>query len=582
MRLNPRADPADGTFVKVNTALRASFAVFFAFSCAFAPVATAAPGIDLGLGGVKLPQIDLPTVKPPSLGSDGIKAPSVDLEPTVNSAVGVVNEITGNGSRGGSSSSGTASSGNTATPSTPGTPSTPSAPVGSGSQPPSSSQSIGSSKSAKPASGSKSSGLSPASSSSGKQGDAASGGSKKAGQGRPSGNGSSEPGKTANSQPSTFIQVVQAFSWTLFGVLIAFALIALGMTGRSATLARLTRKLKQQRGELTDDVGAMQTALLPTVPATIGDTSFSVAYRSAGPASGGDFHDVVELDGGRTAILVGDACGHGREALHTTALVHYTVRAYLEAGLQPRDAIRLADEKVGGKLGGDFVTVLCAIYDPSTSSLSYATAGHPAPFVVGGPGDQAISLLTDPPIGVGSPSGNRQTRISIPDGCQVCFFSDGLSEGRLADGELIGRPGLIGELEAIGAAADAGAAMESLMQKLSTDDDTTLLTLHPSSPRGSTRVTEYLELDSHVAALGELRYFLTAAGLDSHQAQRTQTEAVHRTKTRPAHLRVHRGGDGETQWEFTGSAPAEITPEGPAPHLELVLPERAGVSQPVG
>src|SRR5690606_17908630 len=122
-----------------------------------------------------------------------------------------------------------------------------------------------------------------------------------------------------------------------------------------------SRRLHLQRRELREDVGALQSALLPQVPERIGDVEISVAYRPKdGPAAGGDFHDVIALGGDRIALMVGDVSGHGREALTITALAHYTVRAYLEAGLEPREAMRLADEALGGKLGDDFVTVVAA------------------------------------------------------------------------------------------------------------------------------------------------------------------------------------------------------------------------------
>ena len=169
----------------------------------------------------------------------------------------------------------------------------------------------------------------------------------------------------------------------LLGLLLSLSL-ALGT--RSWLAALRARRLERQRGELLEDVGLLQAALLPVTPARLGAVGTSAAYRPAdGPGAGGDFYDVFLLGDGRVAVILGDISGHGRQALPHTALVRFTLRAYLEAGLSPRVAVQTAESVLERQLGGSFATVVVATYDPDERTLVYACAGHPPPLVIGSP-----------------------------------------------------------------------------------------------------------------------------------------------------------------------------------------------------
>ena len=369
--------------------------------------------------------------------------------------------------------------------------------------------------------------------------------------------------------PDRLLRIVERVPWWARAALGILAAIALLMTGRSAWFARLTDRLARQGRELRSDVTALQSAIVSEIPARIGGVGVSVAYRPAGgPAAGGDLHDVFGLSDGRLGIVVGDVSGHGREALTATASVRYTVRAYLEAGLEPRHALRLADETLSRSLDGDFATVVAASYDPFESVLEYASAGHPFPIVLGGGPDHALELLTAPPIGIGPPTGSRQTRVSVGAGTRILLYTDGLVETHAGEHELLGRQGLIALLGDVDARLDAERILERLTGPASPpSDDMTACLLEPRPSSGGARVVEQLEIDAADGPPEELPDFLSACGLGDAAAGEA-LERIHELlgDGEPATLvSVTRAGSA-VGWEVTGcAAAARATAADPTP-----------------
>ena len=237
----------------------------------------------------------------------------------------------------------------------------------------------------------------------------------------------------------TVRDVVEVVPDELKAALALLAAIAVLLGGGYVLAALRARRLDRQRRELMQEVGLLQSALLPPVPEKVGAVRASVAYRpSDGPGAGGDFYDALTLPGGRGAFILGDVSGHGRAALAHTAFMRYTLRAYLEAGLGPRLALQVAERAVGGQLDGDFATVIVAVHDPSNGSLTYASAGHPAPIIAGGARHEPVLAAWSPPIGWGLPTGLRQTTVPLPSGAIACLYTDGLAEATTADG-ILGR-----------------------------------------------------------------------------------------------------------------------------------------------
>jgi len=275
------------------------------------------------------------------------------------------------------------------------------------------------------------------------------------------------------------------------------------------------RSLDRQRRDLLQEVGLLQSALLPPVPDRVGGLRTSVAYRPAdGPGAGGDFYDVLPLPGGRVGFILGDVSGHGRGALARTAFMRYTLRAYLEAGLEPRVALQVAGRVIDENLGGDFATVLLAVHDPETGSLTYATAGHPAPLVVGPQPHDPVTAGSSPPIGVGVRTGLRQTTVPLVSGSIAAMFTDGLLEAR-TEGGLLGRERLAELLEELGEDATARGLVQSVrsVARVMSDDIAAVVIQPTNAATAGLFRTEQLELTARELETDIAERFLEACGV---------------------------------------------------------------------
>jgi serine phosphatase RsbU (regulator of sigma subunit) len=320
------------------------------------------------------------------------------------------------------------------------------------------------------------------------------------------------PTKTVFTRVGNAVNVIPQWMWIALAVLGGLVLL---LAANTVIATARTRRLERQREKLMEDIGLLQAALLPAVPARMGALLTTVAYRPAdGPAAGGDFYDAFPLPDGKVALLLGDVSGHGRQALAKTTLVRFTVRAHLEAGMSPREAIAIAGRSLDGRLADDFSTVLAAIHDPATGTLTYASAGHPPPLVLGPSAHPPVTVSSAPPIGVGFPTGQRQTMVPMPEGTTVAVYSDGLLEARIA-GEPLGAERLAAWLADLGPEATAKQLLDLVVQRADrVSDDLAAVVIHaaPGATAPASRV-EQLKLDVLDVDGPDLEGFLKAAGV---------------------------------------------------------------------
>lgn len=313
----------------------------------------------------------------------------------------------------------------------------------------------------------------------------------------------------------TITTIINVVPFPIRILLSLLAVLALALAAHSRLAGVRARRLDRQRRQLLDDVGLLQGTLLPVLPDHLGKVGTSVAYRpSDGLAAGGDFYDLFALANGQIAVVLGDLSGHGRTALPHTALVRYTVRAYLESGMSPRDALQRAAPILERQLGESMATVVAATYDPRDRTLVYSCAGHPPPVIIGSEARVPVTAGSSPPIGAALPTGTRQTTVSLPGRAVICFYTDGVVEARVGT-ELVGVERLQRALAALGPTATASALLDRIASESDErpDDMAACLLQVEGDSSEPASLTEELELDSLDAAGERSERFLAACGV---------------------------------------------------------------------
>ena len=303
-------------------------------------------------------------------------------------------------------------------------------------------------------------------------------------------------------------------------IILGLLLLAAALAVRSRVATVRARRLEAQRTELVEDLGAVQGALVPAVPPHLGGLAVSVAYRPAeGPAAGGDFYDAFPVGDAAVGLVLGDASGHGREALARSALMRYTLRAYVEAGLEPRAALELAGQVLPQSSGEEFTTVAVAVYDSGAGTLTYAMAGHPPPILVGPTAHEPVTVCASPAIGWGVPTGRRQTTVSLPAGALVCLFSDGLTEAR-SRGRMLEREGLESLLRGLGPGVSAPELLRAVRARADdAPDDMAACIIASDPPRTASALrVEELELSAQQLDGGHAQRFLSACHAPADEA----------------------------------------------------------------
>jgi GAF domain-containing protein/anti-sigma regulatory factor (Ser/Thr protein kinase) len=198
------------------------------------------------------------------------------------------------------------------------------------------------------------------------------------------------------------------------------------LAGRLGQGLQRVHQVDQQR----ETALALQHAILGPADLPHG---FAVRYQAATrPLQvGGDWYDVVDLEDGRIALIVGDCVGHGLAAATVMGQVRSACRALLFENPSPAAALAGMDRFAARLRGARCTTAVCAVLDLDSGELIYSSAGHPPPIVVHA--DGTARMLNDGrtiPLGIRPHRPRPEARVTLPARATLLLYTDGLVERR--------------------------------------------------------------------------------------------------------------------------------------------------------
>lgn len=218
-----------------------------------------------------------------------------------------------------------------------------------------------------------------------------------------------------------------------------------GMALAELKRAELARRQAVLAAEL-ERAREAQQVLLPPLSGEVGPVRYAMRMVP-GVFVAGDLFDVLDLGGGRAAVLIGDVAGHGAGAAMIMAAAQSNLHANLIQTADPARAVTNLNAYLRGRTPpGVFLSLWVGVVS-AAGDLAFVDAGHgywllgapdrPAPWSGGGGGI---------PVGVEEDRVYHAQHTTLSPGSRLWLFSDGLVEQAGADGERFGRDRLIDAL----------------------------------------------------------------------------------------------------------------------------------------
>ncbi|GAA2744363.1 hypothetical protein GCM10010440_27640 [Kitasatospora cinereorecta] len=179
----------------------------------------------------------------------------------------------------------------------------------------------------------------------------------------------------------------------------------------------------------------LQNALLPQAQQSLrlAGLTVDVAYRPQQESLtvGGDWYSAIELPDGAALLVIGDVAGHGLDAVATMAQLRFSAKGMaITAGIPPETILTRLNTLLLHTTQRDFTTatMILARYDPTTSRLTWARAGHPPPLLLRRGQAHYLPLPQGILLGATPAPRYEPSTLHLLPGDHLLLYTDGLIE----------------------------------------------------------------------------------------------------------------------------------------------------------
>ena len=178
----------------------------------------------------------------------------------------------------------------------------------------------------------------------------------------------------------------------------------------------------------------LQQAIMPPdeQPVEAAGIDVAVRYRPVGEGHlvGGDWYDALLMPSQEVLLVVGDVAGHGIDAVTGMVAARNSLRGLAITGSGPAELLRMLNGVMCDLTSGVVGTVVCGLYNPDTSVLRWARAGHLPPVLVRGRTACELPLPGGVLLGMDPDATYEEATQSLEPGDTLLLFTDGLIEQR--------------------------------------------------------------------------------------------------------------------------------------------------------